>query len=529
MISGMNTLVEVISADINRLTEDLLEDHSARLFSRGGHFNKSQLIPVYFLLISGCYEEDTYNNFLYSLRDDIKKTNRPFAFIDTPLEEPGAAAEYMLSGIDTSCSGSVISGLCGQVNINSDPGRTQLAQKVLGDMLSCSRTDVLDIGMSLVYKFNIVANAIETGTSDDIPIVMYYGNPTPKDVLFLCFMQRSGFDVICVSPDKSCENAFEICPFADKLQKIELPMSANIKPFPQKLVKTKIATVAYNAERELDTMLYGGDTIFRDRQFDKMDSVVLKTTFDEISILWDQPAKFRSGFAVRGDRVIVPTIFAKVNGVDDGNLKDYWNMTEDLLTPDSIYIIKSPSYKRPGLNITRIYAPYHDGNKLNIPELMRSPLNKYGFLSEALQNLIMEKMQAAIDDGMLEMDNPAETVDYIMYAGLNLDRRVLQLLQKYDYTKDIPKFVVVDAIEEPFSKLECTQLLLFSYLGFDVLILSPSGYRDIEAYVSDDAFETHTMNQFPYNVSVPRFKIPTQPRVKKQNNGLFKNLFKKGR
>ena len=88
----MNTLVEVISADINRLTEDLLEDHSARLFSRGGHFNKSQLIPVYFLLISGCYEEDTYNNFLYSLRDDIKKTNRPFAFIDTPLEEPGAAA-----------------------------------------------------------------------------------------------------------------------------------------------------------------------------------------------------------------------------------------------------------------------------------------------------------------------------------------------------------------------------------------------------------------------------------------------------
>ena len=99
MISGMNTLVEVISADINRLTEDLLEDHSARLFSRGGHFNKSQLIPVYFLLISGCYEEDTYNNFLYSLRDDIKKTNRPFAFIDTPLEEPGAAAEYMLSAL----------------------------------------------------------------------------------------------------------------------------------------------------------------------------------------------------------------------------------------------------------------------------------------------------------------------------------------------------------------------------------------------------------------------------------------------
>ena len=176
-----------------------------------------------------------------------------------------------------------------------------------------------------------------------------------------------------------------------------------------------------------------------------------------------------------------------------------------------------------------MYAPFHNGSKINIPELIRSPLNKYGYLSEPLQYLIMEKIQAVIDDGMLNLGSPAETLDYIMYAGLNLDRSVIRLLQKYDYTKDIPKFVVVDAIEEQFSKLECTQLLLFSYLGFDVLILSPSGYRDIEAYVSGDAFETHTFNEFPYNVSVPKFKIPSAPKVKKQNKGLFKNLFKKGR
>ena len=118
-------------------------------------------------------------------------------------------------------------------------------------------------------------------------------------------------------------------------------------PFPQKMVKAKIATVAYSAERELDTALYGGDTIFRDRQFEKMDSAVLKTTLDEIFILWDQPAKFRSGFAVRGDRVVVPTIFAKINGVDDGDLKSYWRQVEEMITPLTTYIIKSPSYKRP--------------------------------------------------------------------------------------------------------------------------------------------------------------------------------------
>ena len=529
MISGMNTLVEVISADMNKLSQDLLEGHSVRLYSRGGHFSKNQMIPVYFMLIYGCYDNDTYNNFLYSLRDDIKKTTRPFAFIDTPLDEPSETDKLAFADIDRSDSNDIISGLCAGISIKGDSGRTMLAQKVLGDMLSLSRADIFDVGMSLVVKLNLVANSIDTGASDEIPMIMYYGNPTPQDVLFLCFAQRCGFDVICISPDKSCENTFLMCPFADKIQKEQLPESSAVMPFPQRMVKAKIATVAYNAERELDTMLYGSDTMFRDRQFAKMDSAVLKTTFDEINILWDQPAKFRSGFAVREDRVVVPTIFAKINGVDDGNLKDYWDMVEDMLTPDSIYIIKAPSYKRPDLNVSRLYAPFHNGTRLDIEKISSSPLNKFNYLSEELQALIFEKMQAVIDDNLLELDDPQETVEYVMYAALNLDKSVLRLLQKYDYTKDIPKFIVVDAIEDPFSKLECTQLLLFSYLGFDVIIFSPSGYRDIEAYVSDNAFETHTFNEFKYNVNVPRFKIPSSPRAKKQKGGLFKNLFKKGR
>ena len=74
----MNTLVEAISADMEHLTENLLENHSSRLFSRGGHFTKDQMIPVYFALIFGCEENAyTYSNFLFSLKDDIKKTTKP--------------------------------------------------------------------------------------------------------------------------------------------------------------------------------------------------------------------------------------------------------------------------------------------------------------------------------------------------------------------------------------------------------------------------------------------------------------------
>lgn len=526
----MNTLVEAISADMEHLTEDLLENHSSRLFSRGGHFTKDQMIPVYFALIFGCEENaDTYSNFLFSLKDDIKKTTKPFAFIDSPLDPPDENALLTFSGIDRSATGSVISGLCSMISIKADPVRTLIAQKALGDMLSMSRTEMFDAGAALVYKLNLIANGICVSDSGEIPMIMYYGNPTPEDIFFLCFAQRCGFDVICVSPDKSCLSAFERCPFADKLQKLQLPASRAVMPFPQKMVKAKIATVAYSAERELDTALYGGDTIFRDRQFEKMDSAVLKTTLDEIFILWDQPAKFRSGFAVRGDRVVVPTIFAKINGVDDGDLKSYWRQVEEMITPLTTYIIKSPSYKRPPSSMLSAYSRYISGTSIDTAALMKSPLNKYEFLSEPLQELIFEKMQAAASDRMLETDDPTEAVCYIIHAALNLDRTVLRNLQKYDFTKDIPKFIVADSIEEPFSKLECAQLLLLSYLGFDVLVLSPSGYRDIEAYVSNDAFETHTLNEFKYNVSVPRFKTPDEAKYQKQKNGLFKKLFRKGR
>jgi len=526
----LNTLVDVISADTTRITEDILENHSARLFSRGGHFSKDQMIPVYFLLIYGCDENaDSYSNYIYSLKDDIKKSSRPFTFLDTPLPPPDDDERLIFSGVDHSTTGGTISGLCSLIEIKNDPDKTLTAQKALGDMLSLSRTDMFEAGVNLVHKLNLVANVMGAGDSDEIPIIMYYGNPTADDVFFLCYAQRCGFDVICISPDKSCLSMFERCPFADKLQKHQLPQSRPVMPFPERMVKEKIATVAYSAERELDSALYGGDTIFRDRQFDKMDSAVLRTTLDEIFLLWDQPAKFRSGFAVRGDRVIVPTIFAKLSGVEDGNLKAYWRQVEDMVTPLTRYIIKSPSYKRPSSAMFNTYTRFISGNRIDTQGLMKSPLNKYSFLSESLQELIFEKMQAVIDDGMLEFDDPAEAVCYVIHAGLNMDRELLRILQKFDFTKDIPKVIVVDSIEEPFSKLECVQLLLLSYLGFDVLILSPSGYRDIEAFVLDDAFETHTLNEFKYNVSVPRFKTPDEAKYRKQKNSFFKNLFRKGR
>ena len=50
-----------------------------------------------------------------------------------------------------------------------------------------------------------------------------------------------------------------------------------IDKFPIQNSGLHIGTAAYHAERELDTLMYNDDTIFRDKQYDKARTVSLQT------------------------------------------------------------------------------------------------------------------------------------------------------------------------------------------------------------------------------------------------------------
>ena len=340
-------------------------------------------------------------------------------------------------------------------------------------------------------------------------------------------MSRLGIDVLYICSNLTGLTALKQNNLEGRMQIFELPCSLPVTPYPDKLVKAKLATVAYNASRELDNILYNSNTIFRDFQFSDMQSLTLKTTYDEIDVLWHQPSKYRTGFGASETRVTVPNIFAKISGVKDGNLNAYWDSVKWKLSPDTRVIIKSPSYKKYAESQLDVYKPYYNGEQILTEKLKNSPLNKYNYLSDNLQNLIFSKMQEAVDSGFLKLDQN-ELLPMILYVGTNLDREVLKLLQKYDFTKDIPKLIIIDVIEDTFSKVECIQLVLYNLLGLDILIYTPTGYRNIETFVSDMAFETHTMNEFEYNVHIPRLKIPdTIP--EQSSGGLFSKLFKKGR
>ena len=136
--------------------------------------------------------------------------------------------------------------------------------------------------------------------------------------------------------------------------------------------------------------------------------------------------------------------------------------------------------------------------------------------------MLLFKLQEAADSGFLKLQGD-ELMCSVMHFGLNLDKEFMKLLQSFDFTKQLPKLIWIDAVEQTFSLEECIQLVLCNLIGFDILIYTPTGYKNLETFVSADAFEEHTQNEFLYNMEVPKFKIPSE----QKNGGFFGRLIRK--
>ena len=89
----------------------------------------------------------------------------------------------------------------------------------------------------------------------------------------------------------------------------------------------------------LNTVLYQDTGLYRNKQFKKAIPMQLKTTYEEIAILWDQEAKFRPGFDALGDRVMVPVICAKVSGVPGSDVYAYWQSISKLITGETVVLL----------------------------------------------------------------------------------------------------------------------------------------------------------------------------------------------
>lgn len=524
--NNVSGLVKRINTSAAGIFEDVIKDRKSRVIQSGGVYSEDGEIPVYCAALVGYEDETVYTNMLVKFKESFAGLKKQLIFIEKTLDNPNAEEVRALGTVPRTSTTDMIDALAMLIDLKGDKTRTALAQKalreLLGELNTGNQTVVFNYGNKFItWLYRCTQARKYSVLYEDIPVVLYYGDISQSEVYFLNFMTQCGFDVVYISPNK-----INLKTVVDKnlnglMQIFELPQTKESGTYPTKAIKTKVATVAYNAERDLDTMLYGGDTgIYRSFQFPNSQSVTLKTTFEEISILWKQEARFRTGFTTSGNLVSVPNIFAKISGVEDGNMNAYWDDVRDKLTSETILIVKKPNPSENACSDLSAYRQFYRNGEIDTEKLKASTLNKYSYLPDRIQDMLFYKLQETVSSNFIKLQGD-ELMCSVLHFGMNLGKDFLQLVQRFDFTKTIPKLIYIDAVEDTFTLSECIQTVMCNLIGFDVLIYTPTGYKNIETFVSVDAFEEHIMNQFVYQTEVPKFKIPSA----KKGGGLFRRLF----
>ncbi len=535
-MTAMRAAAEQVDGVVQRLSttaagifEDYMVDRRTRVVKNGGVFKEDGVIPVYLAALIGFDEETVYNNILVKFKEGFAASKKQLIFIEKPLGNPTADEIKQLGGINRTSVSTMIDELALLIKLNGDPVRTALAQtelrKLLNSLYTGNPTVVFNYGSKFVSWLYRCTQARKYSVQyEDIPLILYYGDISHSELYFLHLMSRCGFDVIYITPNKQLLDLTVEKNLDNRMQIFQLPQSKESGGYPDKAIKMKVATVAYSAERELDTMLYGGDAgIFRDFQFPNSQTVTLKTTLEEIGILWKQEARFRQGFETSGNLVTVPNIFAKISGIKDGNINAYWDEIRDRLTPETILRVKGAEQPRQENLDLSAYRVYYRNGKIDGERLKSSTLNRFSYLPDRIQDMLLFKLQEAADSRFLKLSGD-ELMCSVLHYGLSLDKEFMKLLQAFDFTKALPKLIWIDPVEQTFTLEECIQLVLCNLIGFDILIYTPTGYKNLETYVTADAFEEHTLNEFQYNLEVPKFRIPSDTK----NSGFFGKLFRKG-
>lgn len=494
----VDTQTPVLKENFN---EEIIKKYDKRILASGNCFDSGR-ITVYFTAFIGFDDEAAHKNFLYNLREDIiSKSSKTLIFAENfkkPSYDEGAA----FLSVNRSDMKSMIKALAQKIDIPNCPARTQLARKNFISIMNKQAASESNIQR----MFNLGVNMIiwlkscteHTDFHSDIPVMMYYGKITPHELIFLKFLCSTGFDVIYLSTDKSVLDMFRQ-ENDGIIQIFELPLSCGIYPYPEKPVRAKFATTAYTAERELDSLLYNDGNLFRNHQFATCRSVTLKTTYEEIGILWNQEAKYRTGFNSENNLVTVPNIFAKISGLRDDNEEEYWKDVSSKITSSSLIFKSLPFFVPDGADS---YDGFFNNTIIDIPKLINSPLNKYNYLNDNVQQFIFSKMQETIDCGFINLPYP-DIMHLVIKSGLGFNPETLRIIQNYDFTKEIPKVIIIDNTPQTFNVYECIYLVLLNLMGFDIIIYTPTGYKNLETYVSPQAYEEYTMPRFRDNLNIP--------------------------
>lgn len=324
-----------------------------------------------------------------------------------------------------------------------------------------------------------------------------------NEALFLRLLAKLPVDVLVLLPDLNAPCVLKDPALLDLHKEHSLPMT----DFPVEPSQMRVRTAAYQAEREMDSILYQNTGLYRAKQHQKAEAVTLQTMYEEIGLLWDQELKYRPGFAAEGDTVTVPVLLEKICGIKDGPILPYWLDIKKLVTPETTLVTKLPWQTGLEANPMKPYAAqFLRQGRLQREKIKQHKDYPYGILRPEIQDYLLDKLQVLLDEKLIAGTYQNGTEYTIVSTILGLPKDLLRRIQNFDFTKKNPKLIIISTTEETLSLEDSILVAFLNLVGFDILFFVPTGYQSIEKYFQKPFANEHQLGPYRYDLQVPDFR-----------------------
>jgi hypothetical protein len=354
---------------------------------------------------------------------------------------------------------------------------------------------------------------------NESPKVLYYGQPKENELLFMLVLFISGFDIMCLSPNKKI-NVDYLNIDKYKIEVISDDLLENVLSFEERnsLGKTtdeksikKTYTVGAKASKKISNELLEDTGFIKPWQLqDRMvKNLLLSTTIDEISIYWNEQVNFRPGFSFNKEIVNIPVFFSKISGVYNDE-SEYTKLVNNFMASDQTYFIEyegndlvfSKDFTKDELSLSYFIL----GNELDKKEIIKNNIYSISMLDVKIQNVILNKIEEIFDGNLFLGGLSDEDKVKGLNAVLNMDSKLVRLLNNFDYSRINPKLVLFIGKNFNLRREVCFLMTVLSKLGFDIVILTPGGENNIENTINRDLIDYHRLDKMEYDAKLDNYK-----------------------
>ena len=487
-----------------------------------------------FIRISGVEDKLTYTNELYEFYLELKNSKRQVVIVNEGLGTPAMEEIAAIRRSHYTKLDQLIMDLSSNISYTAKPQLQCMMVRAFVDVVLMEADAIGQAQLNLNRLTNQAVYVLcwlkryQAGLfagyhEPEVSCFIYMGGCSDANqAMFLKLLARLPVDVLIL-----CPNQEHACCLKDPLlYEIHHPQSLELKAFPQEQTDVVIGTAAYHAERELDTLMYQDSGMYREKQYEKAHTVILQTMYEEIGILWNEEVKYRPSFSTIEDEVHIPVIFAKVSGVKDGLVQQYWRFIKELVTEDTFVIKSAPFIDHAAANPMRAYAAeFFKNGRLLKAKIKAHASYPYSFLREEIQDYILDKLDLLIQQKVIRGTFENGTEYTIIATVLHLPKEILRLIQKFDFTKKNPKLIYIHTTEQMISLEDAILTAFLNRIGFDVVFFVPTGYQNVEKHFNRKLMEEHQIGEYVYDLRVPNLDSPMfRPKIPWRDK-----LFKRGK